>query len=152
MFVCSVKTSRRQLLALLGCVVLLIVLLAVAVALPAGSQAKATATVADTDERRAYLTALGYELDLQYEEVREVLIPDEFDEVFTQYNQLQQAAEMDFSPYHGKRVKCWTYRVTNHPEGGEVLAHLYVYKDKIVGGDVSSTSLGGFMTALVPLT
>lgn len=76
---------------------------------------------------------------------------DEFDEVFTQYNDLQKTAGMDLEPYHGKRVKCWTYTVLNYPGEEGVLAHLYIYKDKIVGGDVSSTALDGFMHGLTKL-
>lgn len=55
---------------------------------------------------------------------------------------------MDLEPYHGKRVKCWTYTVLNYPGENGVLAHLYIYKDKIVGGDISSTALDGFMHGL----
>ena len=42
--------------------------------------------------------------------------------------------------------------MVNHPQDSSVQAHLYVYKDKIIGGDVASTALDGFMTGLVPLT
>ena len=82
--------------------------------------------------------------------MKEVLIPDEFDEVFERYNKIQKEAGMDLSPYHGKRVKCWTYRVLNIPDQGEVMANLYVYKNKIIGGDISSARLDGFMHGLVP--
>ena len=58
---------------------------------------------------------------------------------------------MDLQPYHGKRLKCWTYAVTNHPSGDNVLAHLYMYKDSIVGGDICSTAADGFMHGLQKL-
>lgn len=153
MFVFSVKTSRKQLLSLGLCILMLIAILVVAVAWPSSSTAQTGADVAAKDEtqRLQFLKSLGYEVEPQHTEVREVLIPDEFDEVFAQYNQLQQAAGMDFQPYHGKRTKCWTYQILNHPGGKDVLAHLYVYDDCVIGGDISSTSLNGFMTALVPL-
>lgn len=151
MFVFSVKTSRRQLLSLLFCVVVLVLILLSAFFWPVGTVSQTTATVPATDNaaRIAYLQSLGYEVDLAYCEVREVLIPDEFDEVFAAYNELQKQAEMDFTPYHGKRLKCWSYRVLNAGEG-ETLAHLYVYNDEIVGGDVSETVSGGSSVALVP--
>lgn len=151
MFVFSVKTSRRQLLSLLFCVVVLVLIVLSAFFWPVGAVSQTTATVPATDNatRIAYLQSLGYEVDLAYCEVREVLIPDEFDEVFTAYNELQQQADMDFTPYHGKRLKCWSYRVLNVGEG-ETLANLYVYRDEIVGGDVSETVSGGASVALVP--
>lgn len=154
MFVLSVKTSKKQLLSLLACIILLAVILAVVIIWPPGDTA-ATAAVTysakDEAERIAFLQSLGYQTDVKYTEVREILIPEEFDEVFAQYNEIQRQANMDLEPYRGKRVKCWTYKLYNHPEEGEVYAHLYVYKDKIIGGDISSTALNGFMTGLIPL-
>ena len=94
---------------------------------------------------------MGYEVTPQYVEVKEVLIPDEFDDVFAGYNDLQLSAGMDLEPYHGKRVKCWTYEILNYPGEETVLAHLYVYKDKVVGGDIASTALDGFMHGLTKL-
>ena len=85
-------------------------------------------------------------------EVREVLIPAEFDESFTAYNALQQEAGMDLSPCRGKRVKCWTYTVTNYPGDDTVQAHLYVYRDTVVGGDISSTRQDGVRQGLRPMT
>lgn len=152
MFVFSVKTSRRQMLSLLLCVVVLVLILIAAFVWPAGEAGQTAAPVAAADNtaRIAYLQSLGYEVDLAFCEVREVQIPDEFDDVFTAYNELQKQADMDLSPYHGKRLKCWSYRVLNADGAGEVLAHLYVYKDEVVGGDISETVAGGHTTALVP--
>ena len=82
-------------------------------------------------------------------EVREVLIPDIFDDTFTAYNALQLQAGLDLSPYHGKRVKCWTYTVRNYPASDPVQAHLYLYKDRVIGGDISSAVQDGFQ---LPLT
>ena len=152
MFVFSVKTSRRQLLSLLLCVVVLLLILVAAFVWPAGKAATTSAAVhaADGGARVDYLRSLGYEVDPTFEEVREVLIPDEFDEVFAAYNAMQQEADMDLLPYHGKRLKCWSYRLTNAVSDGEVLAHLYVYDDEIVGGDISETVADGDTGALLP--
>ena len=155
MFVFSVKTSKKQLLAALLCVLLVIAVIIVVAVWPSGgasAQTMGPVAAADDTERIAFLRSLGYEVTPQALEVREGLIPDEFDEVFQQYNEIQAAAGMDLEPYHGKRVKCWTYEVVNHPSGEEVRAHLYVYKDKIVGGDISSTALDGFMHGLTEMT
>lgn len=154
MFVFSVKMSRKQLWAALLCVVAVVAVLLVVVVWPSGGAAAQTIAppAGDDTQRVAFLRSLGYEVTPQALEVREVLIPDEFDEVFRKYNELQAAAGMDLEPYHGKRVKCWTYEVIGHPSGEEVRAHLYVYKDKIVGGDISSTALNGFMHGLTAMT
>lgn len=156
-FVFSVKTTKKQLLSAVLCVVMVVAIIVIAVAWPTGD-AQATGApsykpVSAKDETAMvqFLADLGYEVNPTYTEVREVLIPDEFDDVFTNYNVLQKEAGMDLEPYHGKRMKCYSYEVTNYPGEPNVLAHLYVYKEKIVGGDVSSTALDGFMHGLSKL-
>lgn len=154
MFVFSIKTSKKQLISVLLCVLLLIAILVMVIVWPSGGAAAQTyspAAAKDDTQRIAFLKTLGYEVTPQPVEVREVLIPDEFDDVFTKYNAVQKSAGMDLQPYHGKRVKCWTYEVLNHPNGDNVQAHIYVYKDKIVGGDIASTALDGFMHGLTKM-
>lgn len=148
MFVFSVKTSKRQILSLLLCVVMLIAILVVVIVWPAkdaSAEVFQPVAAADDAQRIAFLRSLGYETAADSAQVREVLIPDEFDDVFTRYNDVQKAADMDLEPYRGRRMKCWTYEITNYPGEEHVLAHLYIYKDKIVGGDIASTALNGFM-------
>ena len=155
MFVFSFKTSKKQILSMLICVLALIAVLVIAVVWPSGGAAAETLSPVvgkDDQQRIAFLTDLGYTVDSEAPSVREVLIPDEFDDVFQQYNELQKDAGMDLEPYHGKRVKCWTYKILNVPGEGEVRANLYVYKDKIIGGDISSTALDGFMHGLTTYT
>ena len=160
MFVVSFKATRKQLLTFgAGAAALVALIVAIAV-WPRAEQNTGTGmngikpAAVTGIQRQSYLSGLGYTLEPGYEDVREVLIPDEFDAVFAEYNELQKMAGMDLEPYHGKRVKCWTYRVQDHPDadnGAEVLAHLYVYKDAVIAGDVSSTAQGGFTTGLVKL-
>ncbi|MDD3693262.1 MAG: DUF4830 domain-containing protein [Oscillospiraceae bacterium] len=152
MFVYSFKASKKQIVSMILCAVMLIAVLVVAIFCSTGNASAQTYQPVKGDNennRIAFLTGLGYEIDTSAPTVREILIPDEFDEVFENYNKVQQQADMDLKPYRGKRVKCWSYRVLNIPEQGEVLANLFVYKGKIIGGDISSTALDGFMHGLV---
>jgi hypothetical protein len=151
MFVYSFKASKRQIISMILCVVMLIAVLVVAIMWPLGDVSAETYKPVgggSDEERIAFLTGLGYEIDSQSSKVKEILIPDEFDEVFDRYNKIQQEVGMDLKPYHGKRVKLWTYRVLNISSQGEVHANLIIYKNKIVGGDISSTALDGFMHGL----
>ncbi len=146
MFVFSMKTTRVK---ILGSVLLVAVLLVLAVlsrsqAVPSGT----TPVAADDAARRAVLSSLGYEVLPEHTEVREILIPAAADEAFTAYNELQKAAGYDLTEYSGRRVKCWTYTVTNYPGEESVEAHLYMYKDKVIGGDISSTAQDGFSHGL----
>lgn len=151
MFVFSVKTSRRQLVGFGACLLVLALIFAAALYRPSDGESAATVPAADGAARVAYLKSLGYEVDLAYCEVREVQLPDEADDTLLAYNALQQQAGMDLSAYYGQRLKCWSYRVLN-AAAGETLAHLYVYKDTVVGGDITQTVQGGAVTALLPRT
>lgn len=156
MFVFSVKTTKKQMISIIVCVVMLIAILVVAIAWPSARQPPPHAALyaGGSGKRRSpdrLLKTLGYEASPSTAEVKEVLIPDEFDEVFQNYNTIQAEAGMDLEPYHGKRVKCWSYRVDNYPGEESVLAHLYVYNDKIIGGDICSTKMDGFMHGLTAM-
>ncbi len=152
MFIVSMKTTRSH---VMGTVLVSALLLATVVSLcwKPGTGAMAQPVAASQEDgRRAYLQELGYEPDKAEPQVREILIPTEFDEAFSSYNALQQENGMDLTAYRGKRVKCWTYKVTNYPGEDTVVANLYVYKDKVVGGDISSTAQNGFSHGLKAMT
>ncbi len=149
MFVFSMKTTRARIIGSIAVAVVLFIL-----AMLSRRQAAQTtaASAADDTARRAVLTSLGYDVLPDNAEVREILIPAEADAAFTTYNALQKAAGYDLAEYSGQRVKCWTYTVTNYPNEEDVVAHLYIYKDTVIGGDISSVVQGGFSHGLVALS
>ena len=146
MFFVSIKTDKKQLISLLVCLLVLITVVVVSVFRPMGGT-QASAMLTDDAQRMAYLRSLGYEIEAGAE-VQEIQLPAAWDEELTRYNQLQQTAGFDLTPYLGKRVKCWTYTVTNLPE--PAVAHLYIFKDALIAGDVT-TQDGTQTTALVPV-
>ncbi len=154
MFVVSMKTTRPRVIVSLAVAAVLLATVVVLARSPAGQGAAAAAPIpaAGEEQRRAYLTGLGYELSPEAPEVQEVLIPADFDEEAAAYNALQQQAGMDLTAYRGRRVKCWTYTVTNYPGEDTVQAHLYVCRDRVIGGDISSTKQDGFRHGLLALT
>lgn len=77
-----------------------------------------------------------------------VTIPGEFDDVYENYNALQREAGFDLKRYSGKTVWRYSFRVTNMGTTQEIRANLLLYKNKVIGGDVMSTSIGGFMVPL----
>lgn len=149
MFVVSMKTTRPRVIAV--CAVAALLLVTVVTLSGQGAVATAAPVAADDAARQQFLHELGYEVIPDKCEVREILIPAESDPAFAAYNALQQAAGGDLTEYSGRRVKCWTYTVTNYPGEESVQAHLYTYKDKIIGGDISSTAQGGFSHGLKPM-
>ncbi len=92
------------------------------------------------------LASLGYDFSENYTK-KTFTIPNEFDLVYNNYNAIQKEAGYDLLPYRGKECIMYTYEIYNHPFG-KCNANIIVYKGKIIGGDISSVNLDGFMVPL----
>ena len=103
------------------------------------------------EERIAFFSQFGYEISEDPLEVKEVVIPTEFDETYENYNEIQKSQGLDLSKYKGKRVKMWSYAIKNYPgyetADGTIRGNILVYNGVVVGGDVSNIELGGFMVS-----
>ena len=98
--------------------------------------------------RVAYLADCGWTVESPALKSETVLIPKNFSPVFEEYNELQKQQGFDLSRYAGKEVTVYTYRVLNGTLGENVLASVYVSGGSMIGGDVHSTALDGFMCGL----
>ena len=99
-------------------------------------------------ERVAFFSQFGYKISEDPLEVKEVVIPTEFDETYEEYNEIQKSQGLDLSKYKGKRVKMWSYTVKNYPgyENADCIrGNILVYDGIVVGGDISNVELEGFM-------
>lgn len=133
---------------MLAAFILLALLLMVGSA--AGGAAVLSAQVVSTpEERAAFLRECGWEVDIQSEQTQTIHIPETFSDVYQSYNDLQLQQGYDLRPYAGLDCTLYTYTVTNYPDQGQtVLVNLCVYKNRVIGGDVHSTNLNGFMIGL----
>ena len=117
-------------------------------AAPAEKNLKKGKLTAKTAEDRLNLIAgWGWEVDPDPVEIVEVAIPQEFDDVYENYNNLQKEQGLDLTKYRGKRCKRYGYRVKNYPDSSEeVRINLLVYQGKVIGGDICSIfAENGFM-------
>ncbi len=99
-------------------------------------------------ERMAFISQFGWELQEEPIEIKEVIIPTEFDDTYTAYNEIQKEQGFDLTEYAGVRAKRWTYIVKNYEgyENGECIhANILVYDGIVIGGDICSVELDGFM-------
>lgn len=78
------------------------------------------------------------------------MIPAQFDDVYQNYNAMQQAQGFDLAPYAGEIVTQFKYKITNYPGETEVFATLLVYGRLIVGGDLACAEASGFMHGFAP--
>ena len=97
------------------------------------------------EERLEYLSSFGWQVEQEPAETREVMIPEEFNDVYQNYNAMQQAQGFDLAPYSGQVVTQYKYLITNYPNETEVYATLLVYGRLIIGGDVACGKVDGFM-------
>lgn len=149
MMIVSAKVSKRKFLTGLLVAVGLIALVAALCSRADASDSSAaedpaaTGKASTNEERLAFLHAFGWEVEDAPTETQEVRIPEEFNDVFTRYNELQKAQGYDLEPYAGKSVKRYVYRITNHPDGPERYATILIHKNEIIGGDVTGSGEGG---------
>ena len=159
MFIISVKSDKLKKIA--GCFIA-ITLLVIGGTVSVMSSRTATvgnfsniSLTADSHEaRKLFFSRFGWEISDEPLEVKETVIPTEFDESYEKYNQLQKEQNFNLEKYKGVRVKSWSYEILNYPgyenSDGTIRGNLLTYDGKIIGGDVCSVELGGFMHGFAP--
>lgn len=156
MFVYSFRASTAKFFAVVALALTTLVLLIVFVpTYAAGDSAASETTVYNytkikTDaDRKTFLSQFGWEVAETAIEEREVTIPSEFDKVFAAYNELQKEQGFDLSKYKKKTVMRYTYEVTNFEDyEGTVYVNLIVYRNRVIGADICSADVSGFICGL----
>ena len=98
------------------------------------------------EDRINFLAQFGWQVNAQPVESAEITIPEEFDKIFMGYNEIQKRQGLDLSKYKNKNVMRYTYEITNYSgEDGKVYANVIVYRNKVIGGDVCSADVSGFI-------
>lgn len=95
-----------------------------------------------------FLSALSIDVADKKPEISEIFIPEKFDAVYSEYNDIQKQAGYNIEDYKGKKVTKYTYTVSNFDSDETVIVNVLVYKKSIIGGDISSTELDGFVLPL----
>ena len=143
MMVMTAKVDMKKTVIALCCVVAVIV----AIILCAGgtdTQATSAAPVSNNDGRVQFLKGFGWEVSATPTESSQVRIPEQTSEVFDRYNQLQKSQGYDLSKLAGKNAMRYVYQISNYPGATDpVYATVLVYRNQIVGGDVTDTSPKG---------
>ena len=146
MFMLTFKFNRKTavfIVVMIALVLVGIILLASAHHASVDGAPEPVYTVKNEKSRVAYLRQYGWEVASPAISESEVLIPRSFSDVFESYNQLQKQQGFDLSDYCGLEVELYTYTVLNY--GDDVVAQLYVLSGSVIGADVHSTQLDGFM-------
>ncbi len=142
--VMTAKVDLKKILVILAAAAALI--LSGILLLGGGDDASQTAApaVSSNDARVKFLTDLGWEVTTTPTESSQVKIPEESSEVFDRYNTLQKGQGYDLTKFAGKKVMRYVYKINNYPGATEpVYATLLVYKNQIIGGDITDTAAKG---------
>lgn len=153
MFIYTARIPKKKLLAgggaLLCCCVVVITALVITAAGKAIAASAEVKGIRDNDDRVSYLQQLGWEVSPEPVLTEELLVPSQFDPTYSDYLALQSDQGFDLTQYCGKRIKRYTYEITNYPTGESgVQVALLIYKNTVIGGEVLSPAAGGFLHGL----
>ena len=143
MMVMTAKVNFKKILLGLAAVAALVLAL---ILLLGGGKAEETSAPAlrSNDGRVKFLEDLGWQVTTTPTESSQVRIPEAGSQVFTRYILLQLSQGYDLSQFAGKKVMRYVYKIYNYPGASEpVFATLLVYKNQIIGGDVTDTAAQG---------
>ena len=137
---------KKVLIALVATAALIIALVSL---LGGNKDENAVTTMSDNDSRVQFLASQGWQVTTSPKEASQVKIPTEQTPAYSRYNDLQKSQGYDLSQYAGKTVMRYVYEVQNFPDTAEpVYATLLVYKNQIIGGDVTNTAAKGAVQGL----
>ncbi len=157
MFVVSMKASKKKIVIVLAAV-LVILAGALFFLLRGGSdEAKAVGqtgeyslTAEDAAQRIAFLQQFGWEVTETPMEQVAVILPSSFNDTYEKYNQIQKEQGLDLLKYAGATCQRYTYEVTNYPgQDSGVVANLLILDGRVIGGDICSVELNGFIHGFV---
>lgn len=144
MFVMTTKVDIKKIAIILAAAV--IVIAALILLLGGGNDIQSTASpsLGTNDGRVKFLTDFGWDVVVSPTESSQVRIPEEASAVFDRYNALQKSQGYDLNQYAGQTVMRYVYQIRNYPGATDpVYATLLIYRDQVIGGDITDTSARG---------
>jgi hypothetical protein len=150
MFVKSVKVKKSGVVGIVVAVLVAVCAVVLGIMAAGHSSAKVYEMNSET-KRQEFLEQMGWEVSDEYDECKAVTIPEEFNEVYLKYNELQKQQGFDLEKYKGRNVEVYIYKVKNYPDYEDcdyINCNLIVCDGQLIGGDVCSVASDGFMQGL----
>ncbi len=152
MFVCTVKASSIKFFtAILFSAAVLVGIVALIPVIDSSGEVAVTALdykgITTVEEQLAFLSELGYKVNPKPVFSDEVVIPEVFDSVYEEYNALQKSQGLNLEKYRGKTVMRYTYALESE-DGEQQYATLLIYKNRIIGGDITTSGENGRVEGL----
>lgn len=110
---------------------------------------KVNTNLKSNSERVTFLNNYGYIVSPK-PNTEEIKIPENFGEIYEEYNNLQISQGFDLSKYKGEECTLFSYTVLNYPDYAEnVNANLIIYHGILIGCDLTLNEENGFTKALI---
>ena len=144
MMVMTAKVDMKKIALILGAIAAGIIGIVLLFGGSSDAQTTSAPAGSNNDARVKFLQSFGWDVESSPAESSQIRIPENTSEVFDRYNQLQKANGYDLSKLAGKNAMRYVYKINNYPGATDpVYATVLVYKNAIVGGDVTDTSPNG---------
>lgn len=80
--------------------------------------------------------------------VKNVVIPAEFNDIYSHYNDLQKLVGLDLEKYKGRQCRLYSYRIIEPKEENSSILNLLILDGRVIGGDISEEIFDGEIYAL----
>lgn len=113
---------------------------------PKAENVSATISASTDEQRQSYLAQFGWQVEKEFQS-KELTIPENWNDVYIQYNEIQKNQGFDLTEYKGKKVTLYTYTINNYEKESQgIVADMLVCNGILIGGDVCNTSAkNGFL-------
>lgn len=125
-----------------------LILAAVFLILILSSKERKTGTDIAGQQIPGYLLVCGWETSSEKIRMESIVIPDEFSEVYSQYNEIQKSQGFDLSSHRGEKAVLVTCPITNYEDRDDVYAELILSGTNLIGVALVSDSSDGFVKPL----
>ena len=150
MFVYTMKASGLKFFAFVAvCVIVLASAIGILPSISASADVANVSTdyknISTEEEMVDFLSKMGYEVEPVPTNVFEVNIPNNFNSVYEQYNEIQRSQGLNLKRYAGKDATVYIYKITNYEYDGDVFATLFIRNGRVIAGDICSKEGEGFI-------
>ena len=119
----------------------------------AESKADEMFTMSTNAQRVEFLNNQGWIVHPDPVSKENVTVPSIYEGIYADYAELQKQQGFDLEKYQGSEVMIIKYQVLNYPDYPEnVTATMMICDDRLIGGDISLETEGGFMEPLISAT
>ncbi len=150
MFVYTMKASGLKFFAVVAvCVAILATVIGVLPSVTAAADVANVSTdyknIESEEDMVKFLSLIGYEAEPKAVSIYEMNIPEEFNSIYDEYNELQRSQGLNLKRYLGKSVTVYVFKLTNYKYEGEVFATFFIRNNRIIAGDICSKDGEGFI-------